>query len=94
MYNKQMKKAIIYALDMDIVNIETKDGYNEADILHISSYNKEHLDILSSIIKTDGYHTKIITIKKDITNNLQHDLYNLFCVFSEDKWKEDYYKLK
>jgi len=94
MYNKKMKKVIVYALDMDIVNIETKDGYNEADILHISSYNKEHLNILSSIIKADRYQTKIITIKKDITNNLKQDLYNLFCVFSEDKWTEDYYPLK
>jgi len=46
------------------------------------------------MIKADRYQTKIITIKKDITNDLKQDLYNLFCVFSEDKWEEDYYPLK
>ena len=94
MYNIKMKKIINYALDFDIVNIETKDGYSGADVIKISSYNKKQIYLLESIAKNIAKETNIIIENKTLYNELKSDLYNLFCVFSENKIDNDIYLLK
>jgi cupin superfamily acireductone dioxygenase involved in methionine salvage len=95
MYNKKMKKIISKSLELDILNIETKSGYNGADILHISSTKEAHIEMLRSFVKFDVSEAKIIVDEKTIYNGLSEDIFNLYCVFSEDKKEAlDYIELK
>jgi len=94
MFNKKMKKIISQATELDIINIETKDGYNGADVLKISSYNKPHLDILRSIVNFNTVEAKIIIDEATPYTEHSKDIYNLFCVFSEDKKSTEIYELK
>jgi hypothetical protein len=94
MFNKNMKKIISQAIELDIINIETKDGYNGADLLKISSYNKQHLEILRSMANFNTVEVKILTEEATIYTDNEIDIYNLFCVFSEDKHSIEIYELK
>jgi len=94
MFNKKMKKIISQAMDLDIINIETKDGYNGADLLKISSYNKKHLEMLRVLVNFHTVEVKIITDEATGYTEHRQDIYNLFCVFSEDREDNEVYGLK
>lgn len=94
MFNKKMKPIIKQAIEYNIHSLETKLGYNNADILRISSYSLEDLNKIKVFANLYALEYKIIKEEKDRLIKDSKDLYHLFCVFSEDKIDLDYYELK
>ena len=94
MHNKKMNEIIKKAIQLDILNIETKDGYNKADVLVISSYNKKHIDMIKSFANLVTRETKLFKEESTIYNEQESDIYTLFSIFSEDKIDNDIYELK
>jgi len=96
MYNINMKQVIEKILQLDILNIETKSGYNGADLLVLSSTNEQHINLMKSIVNVKAIQTKIFKEEAHSGNNeTDYDIYYLYSVFSEDKIPErDFYELK
>ena len=94
MFNNKMNEIIKKAIQLDIFNIETKDGYNKADILVISSYNENHINMIKSFADLVTKETKLFKDKSTIYNEQQSDIYTLFSIFSDDKIDNDIYELK
>ena len=94
MFNNKMNEIIKKAIQFDILNIETKDGYNKADILVISSYNENHINMIKSFADLVTKETKLFKDKSTVYNEHQSDIYTLFSIFSDDKIDNDIYELK
>jgi len=89
-----MKKIIERAINLDIYNICTRNGYNGADILTISSYNIDHIHIIESFLNIQAMNVKKDITEANIYNELEKTLYTLHCVFSEDRIDNEIFDLK
>jgi cupin superfamily acireductone dioxygenase involved in methionine salvage len=57
MYNKDMKSVFRYAIELDVLNIRTQNGYKGADILVIETEHEK----VAILIKNFCHNIKIDT---------------------------------
>ena len=91
MYQTQMKSLVKYAMELDLVGLEIKEGYNGAPLLTITTFNKSHADLLQNFAKNiakeiNRYHENI-----DENGNI---LIKLSAVFGEDTVDNSIYHIK
>jgi len=89
MYTPRMKSIIKYALELDLVGMEIKEGYNGAPLLTVTSQNKEHIDKLSKFTK---YIAKEINVYSERVD--EKLIWKLAAVFGEDTVDNTYYQIK
>jgi len=91
-----MKSIIKYAIELDLLSMEIKEGYNGAPLLNIETKNENHANLLFSFISNITKDIKIIKYNKinDIGNKTDIEIYKISGVFGEDTIKNEYYELK
>jgi len=89
MYTPRMKSIVKYALELDLIGLEIKEGYNGAPLLTVTSGNKDHIDKLSKFTK---YIAKEINVYREKSED--ETIWKLAAVFGEDTVDNSYYQIK
>jgi len=57
MYKKDMKSLVNYAMELDLVGLEIKEGYNGIPLLTVTTYNSSHADLIQEFAKNISWET-------------------------------------
>jgi len=82
MYNKDMKLLIKYAIELDIDELRTFNGYKGGDILSFTSNDSGDILKIKEFCNKLGFNSNIKRIKHSKN-------YEIFCEFGVDKFETD-----